>query len=168
MSKQTKCWECWGLNGHHWPACQSRGYSAVGPHPSAPPREAPAPARDPSAPLEMCCGGTTVRAVCTFHGPSAATERAPAYEVGDETVDAVRREPTSCGQYMRTYRGGLLVDEEPIDCYVGAGGYAVSAPAFTVEALPATAEQRAAFCLPIRITLTGALSQICVRGTVSV
>lgn len=84
MSKQVKCYECWGLNGHHWSGCKTRGYSAVGPHPDAPPREAE-PSK-PTGPAEMCCGGTTVRAVCAYHGPSAATERAPApvqYEVED-------------------------------------------------------------------------------------
>jgi hypothetical protein len=73
MSKQTKCWECWGLNGHHWTGCQRRGYANVGPHPDAPPREAaPASPGAGGGALEMCCGGTTVRAVCAYHGPSAA------------------------------------------------------------------------------------------------
>lgn len=26
---------------------------------------------DPAPPAEMCCGGTCVRAVCTFHGPQS-------------------------------------------------------------------------------------------------
>ena len=27
------------------------------------------------------------------------------------------KKPTDCGHYMRTYRDGVLVDEEPIECY---------------------------------------------------
>ncbi len=82
--KQSKCHECWGLNGHHWTGCKTRGYSAVGPHPDAPARETDAPARDPNAAVEMCCGGTCVRALCFIHATEPrSTERAPAYEVED-------------------------------------------------------------------------------------
>lgn len=69
MARQTKCYECWGLNGRHWEGCATRGYSAVGPHPDAPKAEPSTPEAD--GPLEMCCGGTTVRAVCEFHKPPA-------------------------------------------------------------------------------------------------
>lgn len=69
--KRTKCHECWGLNGHHWNGCKTRGYAAVGPHPNAPAPEEQSTV-DPTALLEMCCGGTCVRAVCPYHGPSTA------------------------------------------------------------------------------------------------
>lgn len=107
--KQTKCYECWGLNGQHWQSCQTRGYGAVGPHPDAPKVEPSAPKAD--GPLEMCCGGTTVRAVCEYHGHQAQGRAAPV----DRTI---RREPTECGHYMRTWAGDQLIDEEPIECYV--------------------------------------------------
>jgi hypothetical protein len=86
MSKQTKCWECWGLNGHHWNGCKTRGYAAVGPHPDAPPREADAPEPGAGAvALEMCCGGTCVRALCFIHStePKSAPVTTPDYEAFD-------------------------------------------------------------------------------------
>jgi hypothetical protein len=64
------------------------------------------------APLDMCCGGTCVRALCFIHG----TEPTPAreYEVEDSAVTHVR---SACGQYVQTFRGGKLVDEEPVEAF---------------------------------------------------
>jgi hypothetical protein len=71
MPKITKCHECEGLNGHHWNGCRTRGYFAVGPHSAAPDTQR-APSNES---LEMCCGGTCVRALCPYHGLSAAARR---------------------------------------------------------------------------------------------
>jgi hypothetical protein len=68
-------------------------------------------------PLEMCCGGTCVRAVCPYHGPSQpATTAAPAAR------SKIRRELTPDGHYVRTYRDDVLIDEEPVEAYVGLNG----------------------------------------------
>lgn len=64
------CRECSFTDDHaEW--CQSRGYASVGPHPDAPVPDTARSPTDPNAPLEMCCGGTCVRAVCFIHGPKA-------------------------------------------------------------------------------------------------
>ncbi len=63
MAKNITCHECLELNGAHLASCRRRGYAAVGPHPDAPPAEL-APS---TAPLEMCCGGVCVRALCFIH-----------------------------------------------------------------------------------------------------
>jgi hypothetical protein len=92
MKTKRACYECLRTDTHtDW--CVSRGYSSVGPHPQAPPREAapPKPA-GPGAPQEMCCGGTCVRAVCAFHGPSAAP---PPTERGQALVARARALATS-------------------------------------------------------------------------
>ncbi len=52
------CPVCFARGGH-WAWCQC-GCS----QPPPPTERAPAPAEP-----EMCCGGTCVRALCTFHGP---------------------------------------------------------------------------------------------------
>lgn len=67
------CRECQYTDDHaEW--CQSRGYAFVGPHPDAPAPDTVRSPADPNAPLEMCCGGTTVRAVCVYHGPKVDTK----------------------------------------------------------------------------------------------
>jgi hypothetical protein len=38
---------------------------------------APATQRSPGDASELCCGGTTVRAVCAFHGPQAQRASGP-------------------------------------------------------------------------------------------
>lgn len=101
--KYTKCHECWGLNGHHFSGCQSRGYSAVGPHPSAPIEEDD----EPTQQLEMCCGGTCVRALCFIH---ATEPKAIAVDVGPSGDVWL---PSECGQYLRRWLHGILVDEVP-------------------------------------------------------
>lgn len=127
--KQTKCHECWGLNGHRWSGCMRRGYANVGPHPDAPAPDAEPPAQ--TGELEMCCGGTCVRALCFIHStePKATTETS-----GDEDGwHFVLIQHSPCGQYMQTFRDGELVDEEPIEAYgqqtasVGYGTFDVAA-----------------------------------------
>jgi hypothetical protein len=86
MKTKRACYECLRTDTHtDW--CVSRGYAAVGPHPQAPPREA-APTERPgpgaAGALEMCCGGTCVRALCFIH--STEPKQAPAtpdYEAFD-------------------------------------------------------------------------------------
>lgn len=62
--KARPCKECFKTEGH-WDWCVGRGYSNRGAHPNAPKPE-PQPQAAP-AELELCCGGTCVRAVCEFH-----------------------------------------------------------------------------------------------------
>lgn len=69
-------------------------------------------------PLEMCCGGTCVRAVCPYHAPPK-----PAPAAASAPRPGLRREPTPCGQYVRTYRDDVLIDEEPVEAYIGPSGY---------------------------------------------
>lgn len=84
--KKTICSECWGSNGNHYRHCATRGYSAVGPHPDAPPVES-APSAPAPAEIEMCCGGTCVRAACAYHGPSTAPTQQPEYAWATDLVD---------------------------------------------------------------------------------
>lgn len=112
--KQTKCHECWGLNGHHWSGCMRRGYANVGPHPDAPARDAERPPAQTEQ--EMCCGGTCVRALCFIHGSEPRLTDAPEPDI-ENWARADMQAPSPCGFYMHTYRGGVLVDEEPIEAY---------------------------------------------------
>lgn len=64
--------------------------------------------------LEMCCGGTTVRALCEYHRPEPETQRSHGPIDCDNFTG---KAATPCKQYMRTYRDGVVVDEEPIEAY---------------------------------------------------
>ncbi len=66
MAKNITCHECLALGGAHLASCRRRGYAAVGPHPDAPPAEL-AELAPSTPPLEMCCGGVCVRALCFIH-----------------------------------------------------------------------------------------------------
>lgn len=113
---KTKCWECWGLNGRHWPHCQSRGYDHVGFHPDAPAREA---VQTPD-PTPCPCG--IARLDCEYHRPEPETERA---------AGGFMRVRSACGQYVQTFRDGKLVDEEPVEAFAYS-------PAVLADALGAT------------------------------
>lgn len=162
--KQTKCHECRRLNGHHWPTCVTRGYAAIGPHPDAPPVE---PSRPPAVTeQEMCCGGTCVRALCPYHGgePKAAP-----------VVGFTGREVTACGNYVRTFRDGKIVDEEPFEAYtidIDATVALVCAhlksqgllfESCTVEV---TGGDAASNRIDMRVTLTGAIENVVVNGSI--
>lgn len=135
--KQTKCHECWGLNGRHWPTCVTRGYGAVGPHPDAPACDTEPPT-DRAEP-EMCCGGTCVRALCFIHSTEPRPEpkgRAEPCELdswGDpddpnNPLAFTGRKATACGHYVQTFRAGKLVDEEPIEAYTAVVKMTVTLP----------------------------------------
>lgn len=97
--KQNKCHECWGLNGHHWTGCTTRGYSFVGPHPSAPDTER---APTPSSEIAQCpCG--RARAGCDFHDPTLQPVAAPAPDLtGRARADAP---PKALGAHAFTWDG---------------------------------------------------------------
>lgn len=76
--------------------------------------------------LEMCCGGTCVRAVCEYHGQheqkKPSTERKYAFmwkpDIRTWTQLASWESPwegkfLTADGYIHTYQGGKLVDEEP-------------------------------------------------------
>jgi hypothetical protein len=68
--------------------------------------------------FEACpCG--IARADCDFHKP----EPAPAAASAGAPRPGLRRELTPCGHYVRTYRNDVLIDEEPVEAYIGPSGY---------------------------------------------
>src|SRR5690349_3726594 len=121
--KQTKCHECWGLNGHHWNGCKTRGYAAIGPHPDAPALDTEPAHADPTP-----CPCGIARLDCEYHRDSLADtaqrvmrelrEIDPDFGKPSDLGQAVTHVRSACGQYVQTYRGGKLVDEEPAEVYL--------------------------------------------------